>query len=173
MFANPFHASRREALDRLVGLLHCDVMSLQAQAEDDIEDLTTKQGILMERAGTVVTIVQGLETERLRLKSRVGEMVEAADVLQNWLRVNDQDSSASSSEESLEAFEVVDDESKQVLECMAADHAIDDVVYALDEAMGEGLIPFGVYLRQVRVLAKEQFIHRALLVKLRGSNWMN
>ncbi|XXG76721.1 hypothetical protein AAC387_Pa08g1017 [Persea americana] len=173
VFSNPFLASRREALDRLVGLLHCDVVALQAQAEQDIEDLTTQQGMLLERATMVATIVEGLEIERLSLKRKALKMAEGADVIQNWLRVNDQNSIAAFSGESLEAFEAADDESKQVLECMAANHAIDDVVYALDRALEEGVIPFGVYLKQVRALAKEQFIHRALLVKLRGSNWLN
>lgn len=163
---SPFLASKREALDRLVGSLHCDVVSLQAQVEQDVEELTRQQMMLVERAKSISTIALDLESEQKRVKGMLVEMAGQIDLLQNWLRVNELNSRVAALDGELEVFEAADEESNQILESMAGDHAIEDLLYELDKAMEEGLVTFAAYMKHVRLLAREQFFHRATYVKL-------
>ncbi|OVA05361.1 Steadiness box [Macleaya cordata] len=113
----------------------------------------------------------GIEYERSSLKQRVMEMTEEADVLMNWLRVHDRKSIISNvNEEVEEKFEAADEESGKILECLAAEEAIEDVVYALDKAMVEGVVSLGDYLKQVRSLSRDQFFYKAMLEQLRNSD---
>ncbi|CAA6662768.1 unnamed protein product [Spirodela intermedia] len=58
-----------------------------------------------------------------------------------------------------EVFEVMDDKSKFVLKNEAESLAIDDVVWVLDEALMKRTVEFHDYIKQVRVLYREQFFH--------------
>lgn len=56
--------------------------------------------------------------------------------------------------------------SKQILECMAQDSAIDDVMYYFDKALQSEIIDLETYLKNVRQFARDQFLSRALLKKV-------
>jgi len=56
--------------------------------------------------------------------------------------------------------------SRQALDAHANDAAIDDVLYALDEALKEGTLDLPTYLKYVRKFATTQFKHRALILKI-------
>merc|ERR1711920_788630 len=56
--------------------------------------------------------------------------------------------------------------SKQLIQAVAQDSAIDDTLYCLDRALGEDAINFKNYLKQVRKLTREQFFKRALTHKI-------
>ncbi|XP_031503053.1 protein ELC-like [Nymphaea colorata] len=65
-----------------------------------------------------------------------------------------------------DVFEPCDPLSRQMLECIAFDRAIEDTFYSLDEAMRQGVIPFDAYMRNIRALSREQFLHRATSAKV-------
>ncbi|KAJ1790554.1 suppressor protein stp22 of temperature-sensitive alpha-factor receptor and arginine permease [Coemansia sp. RSA 2167] len=46
--------------------------------------------------------------------------------------------------------------------------AIDDTLYALGKALNDGILPLNTYMRQVRKLAQQQFMAKALALKIRG-----
>ncbi|KAK4746222.1 hypothetical protein SAY87_012534 [Trapa incisa] len=81
------------------------------------------------------------------------------------LRANEGKTNMGKSLDVDDAFECVDHLSKQMLECTASDLAIEDVVYSLDKVPQEGTIPFDQYLRNVRLLSREQFFQRATGIK--------
>lgn len=170
-FTDPSLASKMEALDHLAGALHYDMIALQARVEEDIEGLSILQKKLDERDDITTTMILGLDHERMSLKQKVRKMEEEADMLQNWLRVHDFNSvGVTARKEMEEAFEAADKESELLLDCFAEDLAIEDLVYALDKALEEGVLTFGKYIKQVRTLAREQFYPRAKWVKLRSSD---
>lgn len=55
----------------------------------------------------------------------------------------------------------------QIYDLVCADLAIDDTIYALGIAHERECITFDVFLRHVRILAREQFLKKALLAKIR------
>ncbi|KAF8401777.1 hypothetical protein HHK36_012723 [Tetracentron sinense] len=170
-FTQPSLASKMEALDRLTAALHYDMVALQAKAGEEIEELSILQSELVERSDITTSMLLGLEHERTNLKQRVTDLTEETDMLMNWLRVHDPKFVISATgDEAEKAFEAADEESGQVLDCLAADRAIEDLVYALDKAIEDGVMTFEEYIKQVRKLAREQFFHRVKLVKLRSSD---
>ncbi|KAL5860152.1 hypothetical protein ACOSQ4_001448 [Xanthoceras sorbifolium] len=164
-FTHPSLVSKREALDRLLGMLHYDMVVLQAKTEEDIEGLSILQVVMENRVDVARNIITELEHERMQLKERIMEMAEEADVFVNWLKVHDPKSVGYEMED---AFEGADEESKKAINALAADRGIEDVIYELDKAVEEGVVSFDMYIKQVRNLARDQFSHRDLLVKLKG-----
>ena len=56
--------------------------------------------------------------------------------------------------------------SRQMLELSAENAAITDLMYFLDKALAKGTIPLDVHLKQIRRLAKKQFLVKAHLLKV-------
>lgn len=162
-FTHPSLVSKMEALDRLSGMLHYDMTAFLVKNEEELEDLSKFQEELIKRETITRNMISSLEQEKSSLKDKVTRLVDEADVVMNWLRVNGANSAAVGEDEA-EAFEAADEESKLKIECFSADWAIEDLIYALDKAVEEGAVPFDAYIKQVRVLAREQFSYRAMLL---------
>ncbi|XP_043713001.1 protein ELC-like [Telopea speciosissima] len=160
---HPSFMSKMEAIDGLAGALHHDMVALQSEVEGEIEGLSALQAELLKRNDITTSMLLGLEYESMSLKTIVRETAEEADMLLNWLRANN----LNSVHEVEEAFEAADEKSKLLLHHSAKDLAIDDVIYALDKALEEGVVTYREYIRQVRVLATEQFFHRANVIKIK------
>ncbi|KAI8820138.1 UEV domain-containing protein [Fimicolochytrium jonesii] len=57
---------------------------------------------------------------------------------------------------------------KQLMDLVAEDHAIDDTLYYLAKALDAERVELNAYMKAVRTLAREQFMKRALVGKVRG-----
>lgn len=161
-------ASKREAIDRLVAALHYDVKRFQAQIEEDMKQLCSRQATLRERTDMIDRALGDLELERLRSKEVAKQMVDNADVLSNWLQSHGTESCLYMEE--VEGFEAADETDRCLLDNEAAAQAIDDSVEVLGEALAAGSVTFANYIKQVRCLAREQFFHRAMVAKIQRSN---
>ncbi|TPX57578.1 hypothetical protein PhCBS80983_g03754 [Powellomyces hirtus] len=60
-----------------------------------------------------------------------------------------------------------------LFDLVAQDHAIDDTLYYLGKALDAEKIDGAVYMKNVRSLAREQFIKRALIAKIRAHIGLN
>ncbi|PKI68743.1 hypothetical protein CRG98_010800 [Punica granatum] len=109
-----------------------------------------------------------MQDEKEGLEQQLQMVLMNGDVLDDWLRENEGKAKLGSSLDVDDAFECADLLSKQMVECTAVDLAIEDTVYSLDKAIQEGAIPFDQYLRNVRLLSREQFFHRATGIKVRA-----
>ncbi|MCL7044657.1 hypothetical protein MKW94_022577 [Papaver nudicaule] len=166
--------SKMEALNFLCISLHRDIIASTDKANDDIDALSSLQAELVHRKEILNIELGESRYERFRLKETVRDLAYEADVLMNWLKVNDhRDSHNKMAEDSIDdAFEAVDEESNQVLNCSSEGKAIEDLLFVLDSALKEGVVPLDKYLKQVRTLSREQFFHRAMIVKLRSSDML-
>ncbi|KAK2987112.1 hypothetical protein RJ640_019672 [Escallonia rubra] len=161
---HPSRVSKLEAMDRLSCTLCNDVSAVRAITEIETEELSVIQVEVLKRADIAASMIIGLEHENFNLKKKVMELTEEADVLKNWLKIHERSIidvvvAGEGAEEN--AFEAVDKESNMALNCLAEDMALEDLMYALDKAVLEGVVSFVVYIRQVRELAREQFFRRA------------
>ncbi|MCD7467966.1 hypothetical protein HAX54_005683 [Datura stramonium] len=163
-YYHPCLASRREAVDRLSCTLHYDMMELLSKTHEEVEELSSLREQMVRRAIVAEFSVDEHENERTELKERVKVLTDEADKLSSWLRVKDQDSFSAHKIE--DAFEATDDNSKALLDRLAADRATEDLMYSLDKAVEQGVVPLCTYIKQVRLLAKEQFFGRAELEKM-------
>lgn len=166
MTAHPSLVSKREAIDRLACSLYHDMMASRSKTAEEIERLTVLQSKLQQRADIVTSLVIGLEHEHENLKQKGRKLTNEADVLLTWLKVYSKNSAVGDDID--KAFEAVNDKSRMVLECLANDNAMEDLIYALDDAVEQGIITFDVYVKQVRSLARAQFGYRAQRIRLEG-----
>ncbi|KAL5055339.1 hypothetical protein RYX36_036021 [Vicia faba] len=165
---DPTEVFRRNAINKLVEMVHKDVMSLRKTREAEMEGLFGLQGVLKQREGVLDKGVKEMRDEMEGLEQQLQMVLMNTDVLEGWLRDN-QGKKLESLENVEDAFECVDVLSKQMLDCTAADLAIEDTLYALDKGVQVGAVPFDQYLRSVRVLSREQFFHRATAAKVRAA----
>ena len=108
--------------------------------------------------------------EKEGLEQQLQLVLTNADVLEWWLRENEEKMSKLGNNVDVDdAFEPRDALSKQMIDASASDLAIEDVIYSLDKAVQDGVIPFDQYLKNVRLLSREQFFHRATSMKVRAA----
>ncbi|XP_047967000.1 protein ELC isoform X2 [Salvia hispanica] len=145
-WAHPSLASRMEASDRLACSLYYDSTAILDRVRREVEELAAVQAALRERSEGLAIAVRRLEGERRGLKSRSDEMCEEVDRLQSWLRVNATANSGCAAVD--DVFEGADGWSETAMDLMAADQAVEDLMYKLEAAVGAGVVSFGVYLKQ-------------------------
>ncbi|KAL9227550.1 hypothetical protein vseg_003227 [Gypsophila vaccaria] len=155
-------------LDDIVTKLCTDVATMNARSSNEIEEWSLTQAKLRTRADQVDGEISRLQRENL--DKRVIQLRSYNHSLSKWLRRNIRSIKDRNNKSTFEdVFEEVDEKSKVVLDSLPEDRALEDVMYALDKALAEGVISFEEYIRQVRVIAREQFHYRAMLVKLQIS----
>lgn len=93
-----------------------------------------------------------------------------AEILDEWLQRNEKGGEKIPPES---LFLPVDRLSSQALEELSKDFALEDLMESLDFSMQQNFISGNkslsheVYLRQIRILAKEQFFHRAMVCRVK------
>nr|XP_043622171.1 protein ELC-like [Erigeron canadensis] len=162
---DPGEVYRWNVIDKLVVDVFRDVEELRKKSEVEMEGMFKAQSVLRQRGEEITKGLREMHHEKEALEQQLQMVLMNIDVFEECVKVN--------KEELLnvvdvdEAFEPVDVLSKQMLECTAADLAIEDVVYAIDKVVQQGVIAFDVYLKRVRSLSREQFFHRATAAKVR------
>lgn len=165
---DPTEVFKRNAINRLVEMVHGDVAALRKTREAEMEGLFGLQAVLKQREEHLSKGVKEMHEEMEGLEQQLQMVLMNTDVLEGWLRDN-HGKKLEGLADVEDAFECVDVLSKQMLECTAADLAIEDTLYALDKAVQVGAVPFDQYLRSVRGLSREQFFHRATAAKVRAA----
>ncbi|RVW54756.1 hypothetical protein CK203_071888 [Vitis vinifera] len=70
-----------------------------------------------------------------------------------------------------DVIEAADEKSELVLDQLAGDKAMEDLMYELDKAVEQGVVTLQAYIKEVRITAREQFFNRAMLLKLKGPTY--
>ncbi|MCD7458986.1 hypothetical protein HAX54_039767 [Datura stramonium] len=166
---DPWEMYKRSAIDDLVVKLHSDIEGLRRTREADMEGLFSAQGVLRRREEELRKGVKEMLDEKEGLEQQLQMVLMNTDVLEGWVRDNEAKVKKIGNVNVDEVFEPFDSLSKQMSDCTASDLAMEDVIYALDKAIQEGAIPFDQYLRNVRLLSREQFIHRATASKVKAA----
>lgn len=158
---------KRNAINKIVETVHGDLSQLRKARETEMEGLLAAQAVLKRREEEVNRGVNEMRNEMEALETQLQVVLMNTDLLEAWVRQNE--GRVKEKFEAEEAFESADSLSKQMLDCAAADMAIEDVFFSLDKAVQEGAVPFDQYLRNVRLLSREQFFHRATATKVRAA----
>ncbi|KAJ9190517.1 hypothetical protein P3X46_001705 [Hevea brasiliensis] len=160
---------KRNAINKIVETVHGDIMQLRKAREVEMEGLFSAQAVLKRREEEINKGLMEMQDEKEGLEAQLQVVLMNTDVLEAWVRENNEKTKVNAGDLDVDnVFECIDPLSKQMLECTAADLAIEDVVYSLDKAVQEGAVPFDQYLRNVRLLSREQFFHRATATKVRA-----
>ncbi|KAK9271256.1 hypothetical protein L1049_026846 [Liquidambar formosana] len=165
---DPSEVYRRNAINKVVEMVHGDIIGLRKTREVEMEGLMNAQAVLRHREEQLSKGMREMMEEKEGLEQQLQIVLMNSDVMEAWLRDNEGKVRNLGSVDVDDAFEPCDSSSKQMLDCTASDLAIEDVIYSLDKAVQEGSIPFDQYLRNVRLLSREQFFHRAMSAKVRA-----
>lgn len=156
-------------MNKLVEMVHGDIMGMRKAREVEMEGLFSAQAVLRRREAEINKGLKGMHDEKENLEQQLQLILMNTDILESWVRENKEKTKNSGEVDVDKAFECIDVLSKQLLDSSATDLAIEDAVYALDKAVQEGAMPFDQYLRNIRLLSREQFFHRATAAKVRGA----
>ncbi|KAG0459186.1 hypothetical protein HPP92_022314 [Vanilla planifolia] len=157
---DPAEVYRRNAINKILEAVHADIAALRKSREVEIEGLFATQAELRRREQELTRGVREMLEEKEGLEQQLQLVLMNTDVLEGWLRQNDGKWRREVDVDNV--FDPVDVLSRQMLECTAADLALEDTIYSLDKAMQEGSIPSEMYLKNVRVLSREQFFSAGL-----------
>ncbi|XP_078160921.1 protein ELC-like [Carex rostrata] len=164
---DPAEVFRRNAIGKLVGMVHEDISALRRAREAEMDGLCSVQAELKRREEELSRGLQEMTEEKETLEQQLQMVLMNTDVIEGWVRENEMKRRREIDID--DVFVPADDLSKQMVECTAADLAAEDTVYALDKAVQDGAIPFDTYLKSVRMLSREQFFHRALSARVRAA----
>lgn len=164
---DPSEVYRRNAMKKIVDAVHADSAALRKGQEAETEGLLATQAMLRQREEQIAHGLREMAGEKEGLEQSLQVVLMNTDVLEGWVRENGGKWRGDVDAE--DAFEPSDVLSRQMLECTAADLAVEDTVYSLDKAVQSGAIPFDMYLKNVRALSREQFFHRAMATKVRAA----
>ncbi|XP_057776587.1 protein ELC-like [Salvia miltiorrhiza] len=167
---DPAEVFRKNAINRLVESFYGEIREMKKAGEGEMEGLFGAQAMLRKRDEELGRGLKEMQDEKEVLEQQLQMVLMNGEIMEGWLRENEGKlgSRDLSSVDVDEAFEPCDALSKQMLDCTASDMAVEDAIYALDKAAQEGAVPFDLYLRNVRLLSREQFFHRAIGSKLRA-----
>lgn len=162
-------AFRRNAVTKILENVHRDAAGLRRAQEAEMEAILSVQANLRGRGEELVRGVREMVEEKEGLEQQLQLVLMNTDVLEGWARETEGKKRGRDVLDADEVFELVDGLSRQILECTAADLAVEDTIYSLDKAVQEGAITFESYLKSVRALCREQFFHRATIAKGRAA----
>ncbi|KAL3652164.1 hypothetical protein CASFOL_001845 [Castilleja foliolosa] len=165
---DPAEVFKKNAIAKLVESLNGDLREMRKAREGEMEGFFGAQAVLRKREEDLRKGLKEMQDEKEALEQQLQMVLMNTDVLEGWLRENEGISGNNDTVDVDEAFEPSDRLSKQMLDCTASDLAVEDAIYSLDRAVQEGVIPFDQYLRNVRLLSREQFFHRATSSKVRA-----
>jgi len=159
-------ADRKIKLTEVIkGKLLLKIMKFHKTWVDETNQLQHLQHNLSQSEMEIENERGGL-TEDIRELKRLKNELETANVsLQSWLDTNSNNEPV----DLLDTVEPANCWSKQLMKATALDCAIDDTLFSLDRALGEDVIDYKKYIKQVRKLTREQFFARALSLKIRES----
>lgn len=159
---------KRNAINKMAEMVHVDLVLMRSAREAEAEGLLSLQAGLKRREEEINRGLKEMVDEKETLEQQLQVISMNTDFLDSWIREN-QGKAKNLLVDLVDvdnAFECIETLSKQMLECTALDLAIEDVVYSMDKSFRDGSLPFDQYLRNVRLLSREQFFHRATAAKV-------
>ncbi|KAL5993490.1 hypothetical protein ACLOJK_014415 [Asimina triloba] len=160
---------RRNSINKLLDSAHGDIAAMRKSREGEMEGLFSTQAILRQREEQLSKGLKEMQDEKEGLETQLQILLMNSDVLEAWLKGNEEKYAMKGAVDVDNSFEPLDSLSKQMLDCTSADLAIEDIIYSLEKAFQEGTIPYDTYLKNIRTLSREQFFHRAMGAKIRAA----
>ena len=170
----PSEAFRSGAVARLTHRISSALRSQQAEEARVLDGLFEEQNALERRAESLERGCRSMEAEREGLEAGVQKLNDAAARMKQWLQAHPEAVAlarsvpdASKAEPPVdEAVVARDARGAQLLAARADDLAIEDALYALEEAFRDGAVKPADYLKHTRALCRDQFFTRATQIKV-------
>ncbi|QDZ20565.1 protein ELC [Chloropicon primus] len=162
---DPSKLFKEQAVDVLSKRVVKTFQAIERHTMQSVEDRLGEQQVLEERASKLASLADALAKERDMIDSCIHKYESKTLELEGWLekhREIDHDIEAD-----LDGVFIPSDSlSAQAIQAMTKDLAIEDAMYALEQALLNDSLDPVVYLKQVRSLSRKQFYHRKLTMKI-------
>eukprot|EP00878_Enallax_costatus_P014141 GHUV01014790.1.p1 GENE.GHUV01014790.1~~GHUV01014790.1.p1 ORF type:complete len:436 (+),score=163.77 GHUV01014790.1:629-1936(+) len=160
----------------LAGRLQAGLEAYNRHAAEEMDQLLEVQHKLIAREQQLQSIVSSTQQERMGTEGLVAQLGKQSAALEAWLSSHEWKADAvnaavqsGSNSGGMDVNKVIvpaDDLSRQALAAQAEDLAVEDCLLVLEKGMLQGKIEPDVYLKQVRLLCRKQFLARALGLKV-------
>lgn len=147
-------AKRREAAQQVLDKTHRALKGLYGRVSRELEEEEEKQVALQTHRKEVLASIGGLKKKKEEAEERIRKVMEMDGRLDAWIK--EQEGRPPVGVDDM--IEAADPPSRQMLELVAQNAAIEDALYHLDKALTRGNIDHLVFLKKVRELAREQFM---------------
>eukprot|EP00879_Flechtneria_rotunda_P001207 GHRR01001354.1.p1 GENE.GHRR01001354.1~~GHRR01001354.1.p1 ORF type:complete len:500 (+),score=179.45 GHRR01001354.1:389-1888(+) len=158
----------------LAGRLQAGLEAFNRHAADEMDQLLEVQRNLMARDQQLQALVSSIQQERVGTEDLVAQLGRQSAALETWLNTHEWkadavQAAADAADGGLDVSKVIvpaDDLSRQALAAQAEDLAVEDCLLVLEKALLQGTFQADVYMKQVRLLCRRQFLARALGLKV-------
>ena len=153
------HQIMRDAIQQKI-TLRCNKLKESIQVESKREDA------LNDGASKITRGLKVLQNDKVRLEKGIELLEERDKTLAEWVDAQEillENQEEQSPDDLLQAKDTMSD---QLFECAATIAAIEDVMYHLGRALQREVIDLNTYLKQIRNLASDQFMAKALALKI-------
>lgn len=131
--------------------------------EREVQPLSVTNDTLQHGQSILAADKETLEAANRELRANMQQLCQTSEQLDAWHASHRDDE-----EPTMEDMMTFDTKaSKQLVECIAEDHAIQDTYRVLDSALTNQATDVEKYVLETRKLATKQFMHRALAKKIR------
>ncbi|KAI5080176.1 hypothetical protein GOP47_0005655 [Adiantum capillus-veneris] len=165
-YIDPSEVFRQNAIKALSARMKLGLAEHQSMRDADMKKLTATEAQLKTRHKKIMLAVDRQQREREALEHKLQILRTNIDVVETWLGANNCKLHHCGEIDVDDVFVPCDALSNQMLKNKSADLALDDVLYSLDKAVHQGVMPMDAYLRHVRTIAREQFFYRATSMKI-------
>ena len=159
--AGPMAAFRTSAIAELTAKLRAALQADSTAFAVEYDRTLAKQRSLQERGQAIRSMATALAEERTGLETAVGALHAHAREVSGWLEQHGKAAAEASRSISVDELVVgASPRDDQVARAAADDAAVEDTLYALDDMLARGRLPFDNYMKRVRSLCREQFTAR-------------
>ena len=154
-------AFRTSAIAELTAKLRAALQADSTAFAVEYDKTLAKQRSLQERGQAIRSMATALAKERTGLETAVGALHAHAREVNGWLEQHGEAAAEASRSISVDELVVgASPRDDQVARAAADDAAVEDTLYALDDMLARGRLPFDNYMKRVRSLCREQFTAR-------------
>lgn len=163
----PFQQSNEQkkqlVVQELTSKLQQDLQSFYNRIRGEIDDQFENQAQLQAGKETIHAGIERLKQQKDQLQSSIRIINSKQEELDVWLQLNENTTDAVDVDDILQPSNTY---SRQMIELIAESSAIEDTFYYLEKALQTERITLDVFLKKVRVLARQQFLSKALAMKV-------
>ena len=155
------------AVADLTARLQSDLQQFYARARQELDSEFSKQARLQQGQQDIAAAVDELREQKEALGVLQATAREKCDNLDRWSREQEEQGPAPVDPDAL--IIPADIRSKQLADLLSESAALEDALYYLDRALSRGAVDLESFLREVRSLARRQFLAKAHIQKLASS----
>ena len=160
---SPLTVARHRLLSALTRRAQELLRSHHSDASQDMDRSLAQQEQIRARRAALGAELQTMEAETRQLEEAREAMRGKRREVEQWLSANEAGAGAKTVDELVWCR---DTWSRQLMEAVSLDVALDDSMTALDRALSEGVVDVEKFVKLMRGLSRQQYFHKAIALQL-------